>query len=103
LRAVKKDITSVWVVQPKLKSNLQANSADRSIREAVSLAKALPFVKIIGSTLVPIQRRRPKEFFGSGKVVELAEIFKSKKIDLVIINSHISPIQQQNLEKKMGC
>ena len=100
MRAVKKDITSVWVVQPKFKSNLQANNADQFIGEAMSLAKALPFVKIIGSTLVPIQRLRPKEFFGSGKVVELAEIFKSKKIDLVIINSHISPIQQRNLEKK---
>ena len=100
MRAVKKDITSVWVVQPKFKSNLQANNADQFIGEAMSLAKALPFVKIIGSTLVPIQRLRPKEFFGSGKVVELAVIFKSKKIDLVIINSHISPIQQRNLEKK---
>ncbi len=100
MRAVKKDTTSVWVVQPKFKSNLQANNADQFIGEAMSLAKALPFVKIIGSTLVPIQRLRPKEFFGSGKVVELAEIFKSKKIDLVIINSHISPIQQRNLEKK---
>ena len=100
MRAVKKDITSVWVVQPKLKINLPDNNADQLIGEARALAKALPFVKIIGSTLVPIERIRPKEFFGSGKVVELAEIFKSAKINLVIINSQISPIQQRNLEKK---
>ena len=100
MRAVKKDITSVWVVQPKLKINLPDNNADQSIGEARALAKALPFVKVIGSTLVPIERIRPKEFFGSGKVVELAEIFKSKKINLVIINGQISPIQQRNLEKK---
>ena len=100
MRVVKKDITSVWVVQPKLKVNLQNNNADQSIGEARALAKALPFVKIIGSTLVPIERIRPKEFFGSGKVVELAEIFKSAKINLVIINGQISPIQQRNLEKK---
>ena len=100
MRAVKKDITSVWVVQPKLKINLPDNNADQSIGEARALAKALPFVKIIGSTLVPIERIRPKEFFGSGKVVELAEIFKSTKINLVIINGQISPIQQRNLEKK---
>ena len=100
MRAVKKDITSVWVVQPKLKINLSDNSADQLIGEARALAKALPFVKIIGSTLVPIERIRPKEFFGSGKVVELAEIFKSTKINLVIINGQISPIQQRNLEKK---
>tara|TARA_B100001057_G_scaffold114535_1_gene112920 strand:+ start:246 stop:1526 length:1281 start_codon:yes stop_codon:yes gene_type:complete len=100
LRAVKKDTTSVWVVQPKLKINLPANYADQSIGEAISLAQALPSVKITGSTLVPIERIRPKEFFGTGKVVELAEIFKSKKINLVIINGQISPIQQRNLEKK---
>ena len=100
MRAVKKDITFVWVVQPKLKINLPDNNSDQSIGEAIALAKALPFVKIIGSTLVPIERIRPKEFFGSGKVVELAEIFKSKKINLVIINGQISPIQQRNLEKK---
>ena len=100
MRAVKKDIVSVWVVQPKLKINLPDNNSDQSIGEARALAKALPFVKIIGSTLVPIERIRPKEFFGSGKVVELAEIFKSAKINLVIINSQISPIQQRNLEKK---
>ena len=100
MRAVKKDIISVWVVQPKLKTNLPDNNADQLIGEARALAKALPFVKIIGSTLVPIERIRPKEFFGSGKVVELAEIFKSTKINLVIINGQISPIQQRNLEKK---
>ena len=100
MRAVKKDTTSVWVVQPKLKINLPANYADQSIGEAISLAQALPSVKITGSTLVPIERIRPKEFFGTGKVVELAEIFKSKKINLVIINGQISPIQQRNLEKK---
>ena len=100
MRAVKKDIISVWVVQPKLKIHLADNDADQSIGEARALAKALPFVKIIGSTLVPIERIRPKEFFGSGKVVELAEIFKSTKINLVIINGQISPIQQRNLEKK---
>lgn len=100
MRTVKKDTTSVWVVQPKLKINLPANYADQSIGEAISLAKALPSVKITGSTLVPIERIRPKEFFGTGKVVELAEIFKSKKINLVIINGQISPIQQRNLEKK---
>ena len=100
MRAVKKDITFVWVVQPKLKINLPDNNSDQSIGEAIALAKALPFVKIIGSTVVPIERIRPKEFFGSGKVVELAETFKSTKINLVIINSQISPIQQRNLEKK---
>ena len=68
--------------------------------EAVSLSKALPGTRFCGSTIVPTEKIRPKEFFGTGKVDELGALFKSNKIQLVIINSQISPVQQQNLEKK---
>ena len=97
---VKKDKTSVWVLQPKFKVDLKDINSLSSIDEANALAKALPLAKIIGSTIVPLERLRPKEFFGTGKVSELAVTFKAKKIDLVIINNQISPVQQRNLEKK---
>ena len=97
---VKKDIVSVWVIQPKLKIELKDLRNNSFIGEAISLAKALPSVKIIGSTTVPIERISPKEFFGTGKVSELSINFESQKIGLVIINSQISPVQQRNLEKK---
>ena len=97
---VKKDKTSVWVLQPKSKVDLRDVNSLSSIDEANALAKALPLVKIIGSTIVPLERLRPKEFFGTGKVSELALTFKAEKVDLVIINSQISPVQQRNLEKK---
>ena len=97
---VKKDKTSVWVLQPKFKVDLRDVNSLSSIDEANALAKALPLVKIIGSTIVPLERLRPKEFFGTGKVSELAVTFKAEKVDLVIINSQISPVQQRNLEEK---
>jgi len=97
---VKKDITSVWVLQPKLKIELKDRNNNSSIGEAIALAKALPNVNIVGSTTVPIERISPKEFFGTGKVSELSINLKSQKIGLVIINSQISPVQQRNLEKK---
>ena len=97
---VGKDKTSVWVLQPKLKIELKDRDNSSSVSEANALAKALPNVKIIGSIIVPIEKISPKEFFGAGKVSELSINFKSQKIDLVIINSQISPIQQRNLEKK---
>ena len=96
---VKKDITSVWVVQPKLKFELKDRDNNASISEANALAKALPDVKIVGSTMIPIDRISSKEFFGRGKVGELSIHFKSQKINLVIINCRISPVQQRNLEK----
>ena len=89
-----------WVIQPKL-NDVQNEEHYKSVaEEAVALSKALPGVKVTGSVLVPIKKIRPKEFFGSGKIIELSEIFYAKKIGLVIINSQISPIQQQYLEKK---
>lgn len=89
-----------WVIQPKL-NDVQNEEHYKSLaEEAVALSKALPGVKVTGSVFVPIKKIRPKEFFGSGKIIELSEIFCANKIGLVIINSQISPIQQQYLEKK---
>ena len=97
---VKKDFSALWVVQPKVKFEHRAQNILLIKDEAVSLSKALPGTRLCGSTIVPVEKLRPKEFFGAGKVDELGALFKSNKIQLVIINNQISPIQQQNLEKK---
>ena len=100
MKEIRKKVTSVWVLQPKLKKELTDKINSSSLSEVNALTKALPYVKIIGSTIVSVEKLSPKEFFGSGKVGELAEKFSRKEIDLVIINSQISPVQQRNLEKK---
>ena len=100
MRAVKQDITTVWIVQPISKFGTKSKDGSDSISEAVALTKALPTTKISGSNTVKIGKLSPREFFGKGKVAELSSIFRLNKIKLVIINSQISPIQQQNLEKK---
>ena len=100
MRAFKRDLANVWVVQPKLKFNERTYYDLDLISEALALTKALPVSKLIGSTIVKIEKPSPREFFGKGKVEELASIVKSNKIQLVIINSQISSIQQRNLEKK---
>ena len=100
MKAYKQDITTVWVVQPKIKFSVRSDNHSDLIREAIALTKALPGSKLVGSTIVKIEKLSPKEFFGKGKVEDLASVLKSNKIQLVIINGQISPIQQQNLEKK---
>ena len=99
MKVVRSSTTSVWVLQPKLKFGLSDKSCVALNDEAEALVRALPATNLIGSTIVPLERISPKEFFGKGKVDELHEIIKLKKIGLVIINFQISPIQQQNLEK----
>jgi len=100
LRAVNETTTTVWIVQPTSKFNSRYQYDSSLIDEAVALTKALPSTKIQGYTIVNMGRLSPREFFGKGKVAELYSIFKLNKIMLVIINGQISPIQQQNLEKK---
>lgn len=40
--------------------------------------------------------------FGSGKVAELKAKFEEAKVDLVLVDGPVSPIQQRNLEKEWG-
>ena len=100
MRAVEQNLSTVWIVQPTSKFNSSAQGGSNLISEAFALTKALPRTKISGSTIVKIEKPSPREFFGKGKVEELSSILKLNKIKLVIINGQISPIQQQNLEKK---
>ena len=100
MRAVNETTATVWIVQPTSKLNSRYQYDSSLIDEAVALTKALPSTKIHGYTIVNTGRLSPREFFGKGKVAELYSIFKLNKIMLVIINGQISPIQQQNLEKK---
>ena len=100
MRTVKQNLSTVWIVQPTPKFNSRSQDGPGLISEVFALTKALPGTKISGSSIVKIEKPSPKEFFGKGKVEELSSIVKLNKIQLVIINSQISPIQQQNLEKK---
>ena len=100
MRAVKQKLSTVWIVQPTSRFNSRFQVGSDLINEAFALTKALPRTKISGSTIVKIEKPSPREFFGKGKVEELSSILKLNKIKLVIINGQISPIQQQNLEKK---
>ena len=100
MRAVEKKLTAVWIIQPIIKSSLRSKNGSDLISEAIALTKALPGSKILGSTIVKIEKISTREYFGKGKVVELSLLFKPDRIKLVIINSQISPIQQRNLEKK---
>src|SRR3954471_15742938 len=48
-------------------------------------------------------RPDPKLFAGSGKADELAAMLAQTKAGLAIFNHELSPAQERNLEKKLGC
>ncbi len=48
---------------------------------------------------VPLAKPRPATLFGSGKVEEIAERVAAERIDLVVVDGVLSPVQQRNLER----
>ncbi len=68
----------------------------------MALAAALPELDVQGSEVVRLSRVNPGTLLGSGKVAELKDHFHDLKIDLVLIDGSVSPVQQRNLEKEWG-
>jgi len=52
-----------------------------------------------GSRKVP----NPRYFMGSGKAEEVSAIVQQEGAELVLVNHALSPIQERNLEKFLGC
>lgn len=94
--------TRVWVLHPDIKSDRDRRASGPALDEAVSLAKALPSLEVIGETIVPLPKPQPGRLFGTGKVDELGQVFKSHDIELVMIDGPLTPVQQRNLEKDWG-
>ncbi len=71
---------------------------DHKLAEAVALAKALD-LEIAGTEAASLSKIHPATLVGPGKVDELGERLRATETELVIINAHLSPVQQRNLEK----
>ncbi len=72
----------------------------RQLEEVVSLAQAID-LDIRGTAIVALRKVHPATLFGGGKVEELAEAVREADAELVIVNTHLSPGQQRNLEKAL--
>ncbi len=89
------------VVHPSLKhseTTATSRSPDGRLAEAVGLACAID-IEVVDNMVLPLRQLRPATLLGPGRVEELAERIKSEKIDLVIVDAPLSPIQQRNLER----
>lgn len=68
------------------------------LEEAHGLAAAID-LNIDRGLLVNVKDPKPDSLFGGGKIAELGEYITNNKIELVYVNSKLTPIQQRNLEK----
>ena len=87
------------MLHPDIKSDETRRDAIPALEEAAALAAALPDLDVIGSDVVRLARPHPGMLFGSGKIDELRDRFKSAEVELVLVDGPLSPVQQRNLEK----
>ncbi|MFC7052958.1 GTPase HflX [Hansschlegelia quercus] len=78
-----------------------ARSPAARLDEAVGLALAID-LEVVASKLVTLSEIRPATFLGKGKVEELAELAKAEHVELVVVDTALTPVQQRNLEKALG-
>lgn len=88
--------------QPMLDVDALARSVQSQLEEAVGLAQAI-HLDVAHAQIFQIKRRTPKTFIGSGQVDHCAQLIEQHGIELVIVNTQLSPSQQRNLEKAWSC
>ncbi len=92
--------TNAWVLHPEITGDRQRRNASFALQEAVSLAHALPGLKIVGSDIVRLAKPQPGLLFGTGKIAELGAHFHDTEIELVLVDGPLTPVQQRNLERE---
>ena len=95
-------ITRAWVLHPDVKSNHTRRLAEPALAEGVSLAAALPNLKVVGAEVVRLPKMHAGMLFGKGKIEELKQRLHDADVELVLVDGPVTPVQQRNLEKAWG-
>ncbi|SFS53833.1 GTP-binding protein HflX [Sulfitobacter marinus] len=95
-------VTRAWVLHPDIKTDNSRRIAEPALAEAVALAEALPHLEVVGQEVVILRTVNAGMMFGSGKIEELKHRMEDAEVDLVLVDGHVTPVQQRNLEKAWG-
>lgn len=90
------------VVHPAIKAEGGLRAPQARLDEAVGLTQAID-LDVVAAELVPVTKRRPATLIGKGAVERLAECVQAHDIKVVVVDGHLSPVQQRNLEKAWSC
>ena len=72
--------------------------AGARLDEAVGLTAAI-HLDVVVAEIAPLARPIPATLLGTGKVEEIAILARDQEPDVIIVNAHLTPVQQRNLEK----
>jgi GTP-binding protein HflX len=87
-------------VEPKNRRGPEAalREARARLAEAVGLTAAI-HLDVVEAQVAPLARPTPATLLGSGKVEEIAQLAKTEEPEVIIVNAHLTPVQQRNLER----
>jgi len=91
----------VFLVALQLKSEKAADTLD-SLQELGSLAKTLGF-KLAGKKIQARSTPDSKSYLGAGKLQEVKDMVRKKKVDLVLFDHELSPNQGKYIESFLDC
>jgi GTP-binding protein HflX len=93
--------TRAGLIVPDVRAFSSAHSIDARLQEFIGLAEAID-LDIAFAEIVKVREIRPATFIGQGHLEALKEKVKTEKVELLLVDAPISPIQQRNLEKETG-
>jgi len=86
------------VIHPVRTGETAARDPEARLEEAVGLALALD-LEVVEAFVVSLRGRTPATLFGKGKVEELRLLCEVEKVDVVMVDEALTPVQQRNLER----
>ncbi|QKG71599.1 GTPase HflX [Erythrobacter mangrovi] len=89
------------VVCPDIRGISYDLDTESRLAEAEGLALAIGIV-VADSFTLPVRQVRPNLLFGAGQVENIRIACEQEQAELVVVDGALSPIQQRNLEEKLG-
>lgn len=91
------------VLHPFIRSDKGASRSPQAcLDEAVGLARAID-LEIVTADACGLAKPRPATYLGSGAVESWAERIEEDNVQVVVMDTALSPVQQRNLERAWSC
>jgi GTP-binding protein HflX len=93
--------TRVGLIVPDVRGVVTNHTIEMRQAEFEGLAKAIR-VEIVFSEIVKVREIKPATFIGGGHVEELKKQVEAGKVELLLVDVALGPVQQRNLETETG-
>lgn len=94
--------TRTLILHPYEKDKRATHNAKNKLEEAIGLAHAIA-LEVADKLIAPLGKITPATYVGKGKVEEVKAKVRDKKVELVVVDCQLTPVQQRNLENAWKC